>query len=82
MSKLAATLLSGWLLVLPSASGLTKIKTFATEAECRAGAARAFSHVQEQRSDLYGKTVPLTRVVDSAEVKRSRCIPGHAALAQ
>lgn len=79
MSKVAATLLSGWLLMLPSASGLTKIKTFATEAECHAGAPRAFSHVREQRSDLYGKTVPLTRVIDSAEVKRSRCIPDGAA---
>ena len=83
MSKLAATLLSGWLLVLPSASGLTRSESFPTQNECKGRMAVALTeyHRKPTNSWMYvdGQAQAQIVIADKAEMRRARCIPDGAA---
>jgi len=63
--------------VLPNATGL--IKSFATEAECRAGTIRGLSdtHPQPQNDPMFNYRSAVGLItVNRAEVQQARCIPG------
>jgi hypothetical protein len=74
-----ADVVETWYLVLPNATGLTKIKSFATEAECRAGTIRGLSdtHPQPQNDPMFNYRSAVGLItVNRAEVQQARCIPG------
>jgi hypothetical protein len=74
-----ADVVETWYLVLPNATGLTKIKSFATEAECRAGTIRGLSdtHPQPQNDPMFNYRSAVGLItVNRAEVQQARRIPG------